>query len=141
MYAKLWAMAKKKVVDVWRQQGYDSSYEHTVHKNISKLHYHKEGLLLDYTVDYTYEPDFYWPTSNEGDKPLLVETKGDLKRWDRKKFLCMFNQNRDRYAIKLLFPRETRLPGCSKLTNVQWAKHHGIDCAVGKTVPKEWLGE
>ncbi|NQZ74693.1 MAG: hypothetical protein HRT61_01060 [Ekhidna sp.] len=129
---------RKKAVPKWRKDGYDSGYEADVHKNTPKIDYHKADKL-SYTVSHTYEPDFSWPTSDTG-KPLLVETKGDPHRWDRKAFLEMYEQWSDTYEIKLLFQKEVKLPNCKKLTNVEWAKKNGIDYAVGTKIPDHWLG-
>lgn len=122
----------------WRLKGYDSGFEYNVHQNTPKIDYHKHDKI-SYTVEYTYEPDFSWPTSDTG-KPLLVETKGDPSKWDRKKFLSFYNQYSDRYEIKLLFQKDVRIPGCKKLTMSGWAKKHGIDYAIGTKIPTHWLG-
>jgi len=124
----------------WRKLGYDSGYEHEVHQNDRKLDFHG-GLKLSYVVAHNYEPDFTYPTSDEPGKPLVVETKGQLKFWDRQAFLAMYEQHKDKYAIKLLFQKECRLPHCKRLTNVDWAEKHGIPCAVGNKIPKQWYGE
>lgn len=79
-----------------------------------------------------YTPDF----QIDGGK-LVVETKGRFTGKDRKVALAFVAQYGKNY--KLLLMRDNTLSKVSETTYSEWCNKHGIECAVGASVPAEWL--
>jgi len=135
-----------------RPDGYRSAFEAKVAKDLTD-----RGVQFDYeSVEYKlqvpgtpghqcmecgekrivrltkYTPDF----QIAGGK-LIVETKGRFTGKDRKVALAFIAQYPRNY--KLLFMRDNTLSKASDTKYSDWCNKNGIECAVGASVPAEWL--
>lgn len=121
-----------------------SSFEELIMKDLEQrqIKYEYETLKLKYVKQTcphckepvrrgTYTPDFIIGS-------LIVEAKGRFTSVDRTKMLCVQRDNPE-IRVALLFQRNQPLIKGSKTTYVDWATRHGFTCAVGKSIPEEWI--
>lgn len=74
------------------------------------------------------------------DNGIIVEIKGRFTTHDRKKMVLVIEQNPE-LDIRILFERDHTLSKRSKTRYTEWCKKRNIKCAVGREIPKEWIGE
>lgn len=116
-----------------------SKFEDKIKASCPKLRY--ESISLDYTVDYTYKPDFVLTTKNK--HQILIECKGgnSFKYFNgayRKKWLAMrqCNLNKD---IRLIFEKDFKIG--KKMRVSDWCSKNNIKYHIGSELPKSWLSE
>ena len=86
-----------------------------------------------------YHPDYFVYTRSG--KLILVEAKGRWTASDRKKICFVTEQNPD-LDLRMLFERDNTLSKSPKSkTYTEWCARKGIKCAVGRSIPEEWLNE
>ena len=118
---------------------YRSKYEARVCGKLtkSKVKFEYEPIVLLYTIParvHKYTPDVVL------DNGIIIELKGRLTAYDRKKMAYVIEQNPD-LDIRLLFMRNNPINRGSKTTYTDWCEKRGITCAVGDEIPQEWLDE
>jgi len=100
-----------------------------------------ETIKLKYTVPestHTYTPDFN--IQNRDGSAIIIETKGRLTLYDRKKMILVKKTYPD-LDIRFLFTNsKSKIRKGSKTTYGMWAEKEGFPYA-DKTIPKEWLKE
>jgi hypothetical protein len=118
-----------------------SNYESRVKKSCpSKLKY--EPIKLEYSVEYTYKPD--WGLTTKSGGYILIECKGG-NSWRyfnsqyRKKFLAMYEQNKGKHDIRMMFEKDFKIG--KKLTASGWCRKNNIEYHIGTRVPQEWIDE
>lgn len=79
-----------------------------------------------------YTPDFRIPGA------IFVESKGRFTGADRAKLDAVRSQH-PAIDLRLLFAYDNWITKLHKLRYSEWAKKHGFQWAVGKTIPAEWL--
>ena len=70
----------------------------------------------------------------------VVESKGRFTGSDRTKMLNVKRDNPDE-DIRFVFQRDQTLRAGSKTRYTEWAVKKGFICAVGESVPAEWINE
>jgi hypothetical protein len=87
-----------------------------------------------------YKPDYFVRRKTDGTL-LIVEAKGRWTAQDRKKMCYVTEQNPD-LDIRILFERDNRLSKSKRsMTYTAWCTKKGIGCAVGRSIPQEWMEE
>jgi len=109
----------------------------------------ERGLKFDYEKEHIiwiepekvrkYNPDYFFYRKDKS--LLIVEAKGRWTADDRKKICYVTEQNPD-LDLRMLFERDNTLsksPRSKKYT--EWCAMKGIKCAVGRSIPQEWMDE
>ena len=113
-------------------------WEELVEELGDKVEYENPDRRLKYvqpSKPRTYNPDFTFKGSS-----VILEAKGKLTREERSKLLWIKKYNPEA-DIRLVFQRDNKLSKrAESIRYTDWARKHGIPCAVGK-VPKEWIDE
>ena len=106
--------------------------------------YAYETTRLPVLIPVNYIPDFVFQTKSG--KFILLEVKGALggprlanKRWDRRKYKCAFEQNKDKFDMRILFENDEKLG--KVLTASKWCEKIGVPYHIGNKIPQEWLDE
>jgi len=86
-----------------------------------------------------YTPDFRFVVAGE---QLYVEAKGKLTPHERRRLEAFWEQhvrNSGCRDFSILFMRDNWLTAGKKERYTDWARKLGIRCAVGDSIPGEWL--
>ena len=123
-------------------KGYDSKWEHELHKNLLKgwdIHTKK----IQYIIEHVYTPDFIKVV---GDITILLEAKGRF--WNHaeySKYIWVDKVLPADTELVFLFaspsapmPRARRRKDGSKLSHSEWADKNKIKWFSEKTFPKTW---
>lgn len=98
-----------------------------------KLDFEPKDAIINYTIAFRYQPDFRLPNG------ILVEAKGQLDVWDRRKMIAVKKQ-RPELDIRFVFQNaRCRLSRGGK-TYGEWATSAGFPWAEG-SIPIEWWTE
>lgn len=116
-----------------------SKYEEKIGRFLdkNKIDYQYETLLLEYTVNRVYKPDFILRNG------VIIEAKGFFTASDRSKMLKIINDY-PQLDIRMLFQNQNnKLSKTSKTTYADWCDKNNIKCAESKngTIPRAWLNE
>lgn len=86
-----------------------------------------------------YKPDFIITTKSGNE--IVVESKGRFTSADRKKMAYVIEQNPDR-DVRMLFQSDNRLTKAKRSQRyTEWCAARNIKCAVGNSIPEEWINE
>jgi hypothetical protein len=145
------AIAKRETLKTWRArrsfavpEPYRSWYEAGIaldaHERKIDFTYESQHLVyVQPAQPRKYKPDFFVTTKSG--KLIIVEAKGRFTSADRKKMCYIVEQNPN-LDVRMLFERNNKLTKAkNSKTYTQWCKSKGIPCAVGTTLPEEWLNE
>lgn len=124
-----------------RKGKYRSKFEKSVgglleEANVSFRYENKKDVLkyVQPATEHTYTPDFVLPNG------IIVETKGRLTMYDRKKMVLVRESNPDK-DIRFVFQRaNNKIRKGSKTTYAKWAEKNGFKWAEG-SIPQEWIDE
>lgn len=98
-----------------------------------KLDFEPKDAIIPYSIHFRYQPDFRLPNG------ILVEAKGQLDVWDRRKMVAVKAARPD-LDIRFVFQNaRTRLSRHGK-TYGEWATSQGFPFAEG-AIPTEWWTE
>ena len=123
-----------------KSSAFRSGFEGEVAADLARcdIEYGYESVAISYVIperSAKYTPDFLL-LSND----ILIETKGNLTREDRKKHLLIKKQYPD-LDIRFVFGRSAnKISKQSKTTYAKWCETHGFLYA-DKRIPAEWLNE
>jgi hypothetical protein len=107
-------------------------FEVTIAEQLKKHKAKYEALIVPYTLDNHYWPDFILPSG------LLIEVKGRFTSADRRKHVAIRAQHPE-LDIRFVFYRASeKIAKNSKTTYGMWCDKHGFLWAEG-SVPKEWV--
>ena len=113
---------------------YRSKFEAGIAASLDKrsVSFSYESLVLDYTWEGRYKPDFILPNG------VIVETKGFFSPTDRRKMLCVKEQH-PHLDIRLCFQNAKDKISRAKrsITYGQWATRNGFKWSNG-TIPDDW---
>lgn len=79
-----------------------------------------------------YTPDIVLPNG------IHVEVKGKFTGEMRTKMIAVAECNPE-IEIKMLFQRDGWLTKKHKMKYSQWCERNGFDCAIGESIPNEWI--
>jgi hypothetical protein len=98
-----------------------------------ELDFEPKDAIIDYSIHFRYQPDFRLSNG------ILVEAKGQLDVWDRRKMAAV-KAARPELDIRFVFQNaRTKLSRNGK-TYAQWAEGAGFPWAEG-SIPIEWWTE
>lgn len=128
-----------------RYEGYDSKWEHDLHKGFLKgWDFHSEKIK--YWVERAYNPDFLREFDG---KKILLETKGRF--WDSaeySKYVWLAKVLPDDVELVFLFynpalpmPRAKRRADGTKRSHAEWAEKNGFRWFAEYNFPEEWKNE
>jgi len=80
-----------------------------------------------------YTPDFYLPKEN-----LWVEAKGKLDARGKRAILA-FREQYPEEPLYVLFQRDNWTTRIRREKYTGWCARHNVTCAVGPTIPQEWI--
>ena len=113
---------------------YRSKFEAGIAASLDKrsVSFSYESLVLDYTIEGQYRPDFILPNG------VIVETKGFFSPTDRRKMLCVKAQH-PHLDIRLCFQNAKDKISRAKrsITYGQWATRNGFKWSNG-IIPDDW---
>lgn len=132
----------RKAVPHKRIEGYDSTFEHDLHKTILKKWEHHSSEI-PYHIEKRYYPDF---TRTVGDITYYVEAKGRMWTGDEAaKYVWVSKSLRSNEKLILIFADPSLpMPGSRKRKNgtrrshAEWGDSNGITWYTTETFPK-WL--
>lgn len=124
-----------------KPKGYDSKFEHTLHKSVLKGLKRNTKVTLPYVVRKKYKPDFLLPS----DDKILVEVKGRFRTSEEAAKYVHFRKSNPDYTIIFIFgkpslpmPHAKRRKDGSKMTHAEWARKHGFTYYSEHNTPEEW---
>jgi len=113
---------------------FKSKFEHSVYTiaraSRKKLDYEPKSAIIDYTIAFRYQPDFILPNG------IIIETKGRLDVWDRRKMIAVKNQHPD-LDIRFVFQKASMKLSRGGKTYGEWCDTYGFPWAEG-CIPIEW---
>lgn len=98
-----------------------------------QLDYEPKDALVRYDIHFRYLPDWKLPNG------ILVESKGRLDVWDRRKHLAIKEQH-PHLDIRFLFQNSRMKISKAGMTYGEWATKHGFIYA-DSSIPLEWWKE
>lgn len=114
-----------------------SKFEAEVYKTAKasrrRLDYEPKDAIINYTISFRYQPDFRLPNG------VLIEAKGLLDTWDRRKMLAVKDACPE-LDIRFVFQSARRRLSRNGKTYGEWAEAAGFQWAEG-TIPLEWFRE
>lgn len=124
-----------KVAEDLRRRKIPYEYESRAYSVVLPVpgHYCRECASKSVARMSTYHPDFHLKGGR-----LIVETKGRFTARDRK-LAARFKIQHPHTNYRLLFQRNNTLTKASKTRYTDWCEKNNIPCAVGTSVPQEWL--
>ena len=121
------------------RSGFEKSFRDYLDSNGISFSYESEKIsFVEPAKKRTYTPDFILPKKN-GSK-MYIETKGRWTTADRMKIMCVVEQNPDK-DIRILFQSDNPIRKGSKTRYTDYARKIGVKCAVGDSLPSEWVKE
>jgi hypothetical protein len=125
-----------------RYQGYDSKFEHDLHRKVL-YNWQNHGLKIPYSVRKEYNPDFVRVIDGV---TILVEAKGRF--WDSdeySKYIWVRENLPTGFKIVFIFynpkhpmPRAKQRKDGTKRTHAEWANELGFEWYTAETFPDEW---
>ncbi len=109
---------------------FECSVYNTARASRKKLTYEPKEALIDYTIAFRYQPDFILPNG------VIIETKGRLDVWDRRKMVAVKTQN-PQLDIRFVFQKASMKLSRNGKTYGEWAEAYGFPWAEG-CIPIEW---
>ena len=98
------------------------------------LDFEPKDAIIDYTIAFRYQPDFVLPVNG-----IVIEAKGRLDVWDRRKMVAVKKARPD-LDIRFVFQNgRNRLSRHGKSYG-EWAESQGFKWAEG-CIPLEWWKE
>jgi len=136
------ARQPRKVRPNERYQGYDSKFEHDLHRKVL-YNWKSHGVKIPYKVHKEYHPDFIRVVNGV---TILVEAKGRF--WDSEeysKYVWVNSQLPENYKLVFIFynpnhpmPRSKTRKNGTKRTHGEWATDMGFEWYTMDTFPEEW---
>lgn len=116
---------------------FKSKFEYYVYNTArasrKRLEYEPKSALIDYTIAFRYQPDFVLPNG------IIIEAKGRLDVWDRRKMVAVKAQHPD-LDIRFVFQKASMKLSRAGKTYGEWADTYGFPWADGM-IPLEWFKE
>lgn len=114
---------------------FKSGFERKIASNLAArgVKFGYETLVVEYTLDGEYHPDFILPSG------VIVEAKGLLDRASKRKMVAVKKQHPELDIRMLFMLADKKIPG-TKQTHSQWAEKNNFLWAEGE-IPEEWLAE
>lgn len=112
---------------------FESTIYGTAKASRKKLEYEPKDAIINYSIAFRYQPDFRLPNG------ILIEAKGHLDAWDRRKMVAVKAARPD-LDIRLVFQSANRRLSRHGKTYGEWAEQHGFPWAEG-TIPLAWYKE
>jgi len=112
---------------------FEAQIYNTARASKKKLDFEPKSAIINYTIAFRYQPDFILPNG------IVVEAKGRLDVWDRRKMVAVKAARPD-LDIRFVFQN-----GRSKLSRHgksygEWAESQGFQWAEG-CIPLDWWRE
>jgi len=121
------------------RSGFEKSFRDYLDSNGISFSYESEKIsFVEPEKKRTYTPDFILPKKNG--RKMYIETKGRWTTADRMKIRCVVEQNPDK-DIRILFQSDNPIRKGSKTRYTDYARKIGVKCAVGDSLPSEWVKE